>query len=67
MLDDDDKDDDGIGVGGEFAVKDVVYSPQEALSYWDHGCWRRLRSYFPFLVVCWLLLLLLSFRFRCRC
>ena len=65
-VDDDDKDDDSIGVCGEFAVKDGVYSPQEALSCRDYGCWWRWWSHFPFLIVCWIFLLLLSFR-CCGC
>jgi len=65
MLDDDDDDDDDVGVGNEFVVEDGAYSPREALSCRDRGCWRRWRSHFTFLVVYWLMMLLLSFRCRC--
>ena len=63
----DNEDDDGVGIGDEFGVKEGIYSPREVRSLRDRGFWRNWRSDFPFLVVCWLLLLLLFYRCRCRC
>ena len=32
MVNDDDDDDAGVGIGGEFSVKDCLYSPREPMS-----------------------------------